>query len=73
MEHLNVNKPIWTRNPDDVTQEEYASFYKGITGDWEDHLSVKHFKVEGQMEFRSILYLPKRSQLICLTKIKRKI
>ena len=57
-ETLNEIKAIWTRQKDDITEEEYNNFYKTISKDPEDPLAYTHFRAEGEIEFKSILYVP---------------
>ncbi|KAK5968583.1 Glycoprotein 93 [Trichostrongylus colubriformis] len=60
-DRVNNVKPIWMRKPSQVDQEEYDEFYKSITKDYEKPLTHVHFAAEGEVSFRSILYVPKTS------------
>ncbi len=60
-EHINKNRPLWCRNAKEVSEEEYSDFYKSLTGDFDTYLDVNHFSVEGNVEFKCLLYVPKRA------------
>merc|ERR1712185_712112 len=60
-EQVNTQKAIWLRSKEDVTEEEYNEFYKGISKDYLDPLAYTHFNAESEIEFKSILFLPKKA------------
>eukprot|EP00070_Physeter_catodon_P015693 XP_023973860.1 endoplasmin homolog [Physeter catodon] len=60
-EQVNTQKAIWLRPKEDITQEDYDNFYKSITKDWSESLAHIHFTAEGEVEFKALLYIPKRA------------
>lgn len=60
-EVLNDVKAIWLRSPNDVSEEEYQKFYKSLSKDYDDALGWVHFKAEGDVEFKAVLFVPKVS------------
>ena len=60
-ESVNEAKALWTRARNDVSEDEYKAFYKHVSHDFEDPLSWSHNRVEGKLEYTSLLFLPKRA------------
>merc|ERR1711907_805007 len=62
-EQVNTQKAIWLRSKEDVTDEEYTEFYKTISKDYLEPLAQTHFNAEGEIDFKSILYVPKKAPM----------
>ena len=60
---VNNKDPIWVRQSDDISHEEYSEFYKSITGDYDEHAGVKHFKIEGNLDFKALLFAPRHDDV----------
>ncbi len=60
-ETINEIKAIWLRDKSEITDEEYNSFYKTITKDHENPIAYTHFTAEGEIEFKSIIYIPSQA------------
>lgn len=58
---LNLQAPVWQRKPEEVKLEEYEAFYRSLSNDWDTYSTYKHFSVDGQVQFKSLLFVPKRA------------
>ena len=61
LEAVNSAKALWTRSRSEVEEDEYKEFYKHVSHDFDEPLHWSHNKVEGKLEYTSLLYLPKRA------------
>ena len=61
LETVNSAKALWTRPRNDVSEDEYKEFYKHVSHDFDDPAVWSHNKVEGKLEYTSLLYIPKRA------------
>lgn len=60
-ETVNKASALWARSKNEISDEEYTEFYKHVGHDWEDPLAWSHNRVEGKLEYTSLLYIPKRA------------
>jgi len=63
--------PIWMRRFEDVTNEEYTSFYRSLSGAWEDHLAMTHFSIECQFQSRALLFVARCEHAVDSFELKR--
>jgi len=69
---LNSQKPLWTRKSDNITAEEYQTFYKNMTNDWDEAAGYKHFSAEGNISLKGLIYIPKRPPFDMFSKQNKK-
>ena len=60
-ERINEAKALWTRSRSEVSDEEYTEFYRHVSSDYQDPLSWSHNRVEGKLDYTSLLYVPSQA------------
>ena len=71
LETINEANALWTRNKNDISEDQYHEFYKNISNDFENPLSYSHNRVEGRSEFTQLLYIPKKAPFDLWDRSKR--